>query len=356
MGNNLSGKPIKERVVSKSTGLIKLSLDRKYLPNSSIPQKENPQAERKGLPIYIPVRKSSENLNILNSKKAKASHIERNTQHELTDEQGKSLLFRLASKQRTVLDLKEKLQITEKELQNLELQYRMCFDTHVNSGVHIQNDNNPMKKPSMIRLKANLERKASKFNFMANDGDTAVFNSKQNIMDGLNKISENMSKNELFIKGKTILNNMNRENEKWINQKRKELVKRLQGSSLLKQKGILDTVRDQIEDKKPKTKISQIFGAVIEGANKQRKEDTSDFGEDGLDEIPAYLDYDMPTELKRAEERSFRNKIKGTIMYNEESAKFKRTPRLPRRHYLCEFPSDSENEEEDYAGEVKRYV
>lgn len=356
MGNNLSGKPIKERVVSKSTGLIKLSLDRKYLPNSSITQKENPRAERKGLPIYIPVRKSSENLNILNSKKAKASQIERNTQHELTDEQSKSLLFRLASKQRTVLDLKEKLQITEKELQDLELQYRMCFDTHVNSGIDIQNDNNPMKKPSMIRLKANLEKKASKFNFIVNDGDTVVDNSKQNIIDGLNKISENMSKNELFIKGKTILNNMNRENEKWINQKRKELVKRLQGSSLLNQKGILDTVRDRIVYKKPKTKISQIFEAVIEGANKQRKEDTSDFGEDGLDEIPAYLDYDMPTELKRAEERSFRKKIKGTIMYNEESAKFKRTPRLPRRHYLCEFPSDSENEEEDYGGEVIRYV
>ncbi|EIF47499.1 hypothetical protein AWRI1499_2618 [Brettanomyces bruxellensis AWRI1499] len=144
---------------------------------------------------------------------------------------------------------------------------------------------------------------------MANDGDTAVFNSKQNIMEGLNKFSENMSKNELFIKGKTILNNMNRENEKWINQKRKELVKILQGSSHLNQKGILDTVRDQIEDKKPKTKLSQIFGAVIEGANKQRKEDTSDFGEDGLDEIPAYLDYDMPTETEkgRREKLSKRN-------------------------------------------------
>jgi len=361
--NNFPEKPIKERVVSESTGLIKLSLDRKYRFNHINTQKENiPQPQHKGLPIYIPVRKSSEGTsNTYNNKEIPRTHNKaENSEERIAEQPDKTLLFRLASKQRTVLDLKEKLQATEKELQDLEIQYKKCLNPKPNPDTDVSSNHNPAKNASIMQFTANIGKKASKLNFKMKDINQSASKQGPNLLEGLNKISENMSKNDFFRKGKTILSNMNRENEKWINQRKEDLVKKFQDSSFLNQTGILDTVRGQKDDRQPKTKISQIFGAVLDGANRLNKDKVSNFSDDDdiLDEIPDYLDYAIPSGLKREDNNAFQNKIKGTIICND-STTGKRTTRPRRRRHLCEFPSDSEEDEEDeddYGGEVRRYI
>ncbi|ODV95582.1 hypothetical protein PACTADRAFT_3274 [Pachysolen tannophilus NRRL Y-2460] len=163
-------KPIRQRVISESTGLVKFSLratatnsdtailttatDENFEPVQDVQIQESPR--RKGLPIHIPVdtRSSGEQRKEVHSSPERniETFVSETTQHidqipslgfdnemnekcikEIPDE---DLLFELATKQREVLELRNKLSAAEKELSLLTKKCCLINPSNFHQGLH----------------------------------------------------------------------------------------------------------------------------------------------------------------------------------------------------------------------------
>ncbi|ESW96008.1 hypothetical protein KL918_003569 [Ogataea parapolymorpha] len=169
-----SDRPLKERVISESTGLIKFALRQ-----SSDKHSPDDEADKQGLPIYIPIEE--------NVKEAHGRTEELNT-----------LMFQLASKQRKALELREELESVESEVRNLELECRKLMD--------IPEERKLAKKQSII----NFAPRTEKLNQEPYTQLTKTLNTFTS------NFSSNINANDLLNKGKSFIENLNKENEKWL--------------------------------------------------------------------------------------------------------------------------------------------
>ncbi|GMG56059.1 unnamed protein product [Ambrosiozyma monospora] len=175
--NNIQNieKPIKERIKSESTGLIKFSLksndnnsNNSVKPNSKdVIEKVEDEANnsRLGLPFYIPLDKQDESTN---GESETQSHVPLSVQETKKNEK---LFFELASKQRQVMELKDKLSLAEKELKQLEMKYHEHIMQTSPERVAKQND---IFRPESAGLRARnsvlgLAKKSSILNFGQRD-------------------------------------------------------------------------------------------------------------------------------------------------------------------------------------------
>ncbi|KAG7753543.1 hypothetical protein KL911_002936 [Ogataea haglerorum] len=162
------------RVVSESTGLIKFALRQSS-------DKHNPadDADKHGLPIYVPIEENVKDAN--------------GRTQELN-----SLMFQLASKQRKALELKEELESVEAEVSHLELQCRKLMD--------IPGERKLAKKPSLLNFAPRSQK-------VGPEPGTQLSKTLNTFTSSL---SSNINANDLLNKGKTFFENLNKENEKWI--------------------------------------------------------------------------------------------------------------------------------------------
>ncbi|KAG7900660.1 hypothetical protein KL935_002593 [Ogataea polymorpha] len=169
-----SDRPLKERVISESTGLIKFALRQ-----SSDKHSPDDEADKQGLPIYIPIEE--------NVKEA----------HERTEELN-TLMFQLASKQRKALELRDELESVESEVRNLELACRKLMD--------IPEERKLAKKQSIMKFAPRTEK-------LNQEPYTQLTKTLNTFTSNL---SSNINANELLNKGKTFIESLNKENEKWL--------------------------------------------------------------------------------------------------------------------------------------------
>ncbi|KAG7833399.1 hypothetical protein KL942_003503 [Ogataea angusta] len=169
-----SDRPVKERVISESTGLIKFALRQ-----SSDKHNPDDDADKQGLPIYIPIEE--------NVRETDGRTEELNT-----------LMFQLASKQRKALELRDELESVESEVRNLEQQCRNLMD--------IPGERKLAKKQSIINFAPRSEKL----------GQEPYTQLTKTLNTFTNNLSSNIHANELLNKGKTFIENLNKENEKWI--------------------------------------------------------------------------------------------------------------------------------------------
>lgn len=331
-------KPLKERVVSKSTGLIKFSLGKTKNNDENLRVGKSIDSTRQGLPIYIPINDEKKpNPKANKTKHTRKQHITK--KQSLDEETGtQDLFFKLASKQRKLLDLKEELFETEKEFRDLEIEYKKNVADSDAHELHTMKSS-ISKKPSILQLTSKIGKKASQLNLATND-----------ITDN---ISKNLAKNKFFSKGKSLFANMNRENEKWINTQTQNFKEKISRSQLSGPNVLIQDIRSKMKQEDGvKAKLNCILSTIMENQPKDESFNEDESADESVDDYSQLLDYDMPKELKIMNDKNFEQKIRGTILRDEDK------PRQPeaynRDEMRCEFPSDSE-EEEDYGGDAVPY-
>ncbi|VEU23861.1 DEKNAAC104819 [Brettanomyces naardenensis] len=362
-------KPMKERIISESTGLIKFSLRKPSgsgleLEKAQLLEKENLQrnSEKQGLPIYIPVERNHEQSEV-----PRISYIEeeeeqeeaekevinhssaRLTEHEM-NEANQGLLFKLASKQRRVLDLKEELAEMERELESLEVQYKdnvLPQSPSRRKEKNVEERREPEvtktlgKKPSILEFASTIGKKGSIMNFGEREG--------QNITRSLNMITEsishNITSNPFLNKGKTMLTNFSKENENWIDERAQILRQKLQEAQIKDPRTLFGNVYNRLNPTRKKDNaINNFINSVFDPREKDEGSDNEANGSF------SYSD-SLCNEIDR-KGLGFQSKTKNTPVHRERVV-----PKLPRRP--LSFPSDSEDDEQDseddYGGNTVPY-
>ncbi|QPG72872.1 hypothetical protein FOA43_000174 [Brettanomyces nanus] len=321
-------KPIKERIVSRSTGLIKFALERStktskegLVLESSLEKENTTSSKRQGLPIFIPVEENEkeDEPEIENEEGSSCNEQEKKSLHS-QQVRSQGLLYKLAAKQRRVLDLKEELAETEKELAHLELEYTdevlpQSPEKHKQidqAKLHSSSSNGQSrrgrkisKKPSIMEFTSQLSKKASMINFNGNDAQ-AIAKSFSTIGDN---ISHNIAANPILSRGKNMLMNMNRDNERWFNKQ----------ANLIKQKIQQDpnTFIGSVYNKVNKYKNDMVEKRAFEEDLDEDLRDDFDETCDGLDYSDCfYYDYDQESDTKK-----FRQKIQDSTKTPENTSK-----------------------------------
>jgi hypothetical protein len=290
-------KPTKERVISETTGLIKFSLKKptsekfqnnneeiKNLSevnqiinnynkrsNENIDEKEENKLTGKSLslentsnlnrvPIYVPID-NEDNLNKVT-----------------TD--GEALLFQMASKQRTILDLTDQLKQAKDELAELEKQYhRITVENISELNNYIPNINvlSPPVKPSDAGLK--IRKSASLMDMAINTPrlNTEQFiKTQRQVVETINQLSINIGNNNFISKGKRFFeNNLNK--------------------NLTIGSGFLNSIFEKQND------------------DFMDDEDDND-NETSLDETTQNFDYSVDFDLNRLNKIDFDKKLNGVIL------------------------------------------
>ncbi|KAH3663874.1 hypothetical protein OGAPHI_005277 [Ogataea philodendri] len=179
----VADKPAKDRVFSESTGLIKFSL-RQGSEETDVEPKED---EKQGLPIYIPIEENEELLD------------ETEKQTELNE-----VMFQLAAKQRRSLELKEELLKVDADIRDLESRCRKLTQRQQNRA-----PKKPAKKQSIMNFAARPDK-------LAAQEPIAQFSKTINTFT--NNLSNNIQTNDLLNRGKAFIENLNKDNEKWLNE------------------------------------------------------------------------------------------------------------------------------------------
>lgn len=186
-------KPIKERVISESTGLIKFSLGRNNaasVANSSNVAEgvdENYQAggdvqesPKHAMPIYVPI----------------------DNKQETSSPTEQDLLFQMASKQRTILELTAQLKQANEELHNLEEQYKLIAYRDIS-----QSPKRDMLKNQISNKGTSTVRKSTSImNLTLNPPlvNTEQFvKTQKQVTDTFNQISNNIQNSEFLNKSKS---------------------------------------------------------------------------------------------------------------------------------------------------------
>lgn len=271
-------KPLKERVISESTGLIKLSLTK--------PKAEHKPDSKQGLPIFIPVEEEEE--------------LQELEPVEEQPEQEQELLFKLATKQRRVMDLKEQLTAAESDLSHLEAQYKQKVSNDmVTDKPDARMFKAPAKKQSLLEIGQQLGKKASQIQ-IGKRPSLSFMKPEPKFVESLNSITENISDNlahnELLIKGRNIFANLNRENERWRGMQAHALRERLDKS--------------QIKASNPK--LSNTLNKIIHNVLEPAETEVAPIDTDEEDYTCSFEYSECPC---TEEEKQFRSKIQGTIFF-----------------------------------------
>lgn len=239
---NEVSKPIKQRVISESTGLVKFSLTNGPVENPFEQQKQA-SPRKSGLPIHLqvdsPVRKTEKEHMV----SPFLSPLHNKNNQEVTPEE--KLLFTYAKKQREVMELRSRLEFAEKELRDLESQLKVAdnpigqlLERERQAPPKFLNVTNPMldlkKKLTETKLDRDqntspirqvLKSKVSMLGFQNqnNTGSSELTKSLSRqqsmlkIRQDINEISNTLItdgkkfQNEFFTKGRTLFQNLGNE-------------------------------------------------------------------------------------------------------------------------------------------------
>ncbi|GMM31002.1 hypothetical protein DAMA08_037470 [Martiniozyma asiatica (nom. inval.)] len=188
--NNLSvqpSKPLKERVVSETTGLIKFSIKQ---PASS-PQKNTSQLD-------------DGSLLLKGSDRNTRATQKQQPNEELEEIDSQNVLFKMATKQRQILELKEQLKQAESELSDLESEYKTQLFSQTPAGMHKQN---LKERSSIIDFRKSLKNSTSIINLGPTSSAQDTMNKTQvKLSQGFAQFTNNFTNtsNGLFNKGKEL--------------------------------------------------------------------------------------------------------------------------------------------------------
>ncbi|ODV85181.1 hypothetical protein CANARDRAFT_160149 [[Candida] arabinofermentans NRRL YB-2248] len=230
-------KPIRERIISESTGLIKFALRKTSfkLPDQPLTTDQNDTKEKhaeeesdqkQGLPIYIPINFSEETMS--SDTTAVDLDIQNLAAQRSVDDETAELLFLLASKQRKAMELKTELATVADELKILENRYKSLMGQRGNTTTTSAMDKGSNEGTTGFSVKSTLTSKSSIMNFgiggnsnsttrpVSESSATDTNNFAKAFNNFTNNISSNINNNELLNKGKEMMENLNKENEKWF--------------------------------------------------------------------------------------------------------------------------------------------
>lgn len=318
-------KPAKERVISETTGLIKFSIkkpDYNEIENlENVPINEGQNTESNGsnshdivnakrVPIYVPINKEE-------SMKEKGD--------------AQDLLFQMAAKQRTILDLTEQLRQANEELAQLEQNYRSLAVpelSNINDTLKTSKAVSSTGRTGAANMASSMKKSTSlmNMNLGAPKVNTEAFlKTQKQVADTLNQITSNISSTNFFSKGKAFIEtNFN---------------KNVQMGS-----GILNTFFET--DK-------QDVNTRGHAASNYDSDDDSD--ETSLDETTQAFDYSVDFDLDRLNKISFNKKLTKTILKDleEEEEEEESADEISKNTQLTRNISAlSELSNEDYGGDA----
>lgn len=296
-------KPTKERVVSETTGLIKFSLkkpvnDENYDGVSSSSTMKHLDEDgcshenksKNQLPLYVPIERKNE---FHDNKSAD----EVNNQSESQDE-NQDLLFQMAAKQRTILELSEKLKQAKEELITLEAQYKSkTMESVVKRKVDLESS----KPNTLTNMASSLRKTTSIMNINESTQKQFVKTQKQ-VTDTLTQFTTNISNANIYSKSKAFF------------------------ESSLNRNVLIGT---------------ELLNSIFEKENNKTSETSTDDSQILMDESNNF-DYSVDFDLEKLNKINFDRKLKGTILED-----------LEEEHDTESFMSNSSSvSENDYGGKV----
>lgn len=316
-----NGKPIKDRVISESTGLIKFQLkkqtvsntnethsyskslgkiDEKDKENIDLSSKESPV---KGVPIYVPI----------------GNEKNTNSKNETED-----LLFQMAAKQRVILDLAEQLKQAQDELSDLEVKYRQTVvkDSPCSPPPRVEISNIFENRVNLQNVALTIRKSTSMMTMNTPKINTEkIAKTQKQVADTFNQFTSNISNQNFLNKGKFFFeSNMSKNIQR--------------GTSFL----------------------NSIFDNEDESDDQMNDSDDTDYNnrEDiSLDENTPNFDYSVDYDLDRLNKINIQNKVRGTLLRELEDVEEKQeTGEDFDGSYLHRSISNSSLSEDDYGGDV----
>ena len=322
-------KPVKERIISESTGLIKFSL--KKAPIDGAANRVNDPAKSRGPATFgkpVIMENNSDSVDTLVEKENNPEpafskmpiYIPINKDEIPKNDDESQLLFKLASQQRKVLDLSEQLKQAKEDLAHLEQQYKglamgEMFPKKINAAKPEQTDvlsskiiTSPTKVASTLRKSASIIN----INPPKINAQEQIFKTQKQVAETFTQLTTNISSNSFLLKSRTFFET--------------NLNKNIQmGNELL----------------------NSIFEKDV---NSELESDT----EVSVDNDTHRFDYSVDFDLDRLNKLNFDSKIKGTILKDLEEVESTDKPLdNGSNQRLSRTLSDVSNTtEEDYGGAV----
>ncbi|ODQ46082.1 hypothetical protein PICMEDRAFT_73558 [Pichia membranifaciens NRRL Y-2026] len=322
-------KPVKERIISESTGLIKFSL--KTTPTDETANKANGLVKTRGPTAFGKPPIMEDNTSSVDTLVEK----ENNPEPTFTkipiyipinkDEIGKKddesqLLFKLASQQRKVLDLSEQLKQAKENLAQLEQQYKGSVMGDMNSKKPkvAKPEQTDVLSSKMIssptKVASSLRKSASIININPPkiNAQEQIFKTQKQVAETFTQLTTNISSNSFLLKSRSFFET--------------NLNKNIQMGS-------------------------ELFNSIFE---KDVKPEADSDTEVSVDEDTHRFDYSLDFDLDRLNKLNFDSKIKGTILEDlEEVESAERGADDASDHQVSRTLSAvSSNTEEDYGGAV----
>lgn len=287
-------KPVKDRVISESTGLIKFSLKKAEAENiDKVPEdtekitRINENTEKPFIDIDIDTNDEKEN-NTSHATHRLPIYVPINKDAtETTNQDDQELLFKMAAKQRIILDLTEKLKQAKEDLSELEKQYKDSAVSNIPTNITSNTENKPHDainteinvmpvQNSVNNVAFSLKKSASLMNISNSkiNAQEQFTKTQKQVTDTFNQFTTNFSNNNFFLKSKTFLES--------------NLSKNIQMGS-----GLLNSIFERESDDE------------IEG--------NSDTEEVSINETQNF-DYSVDFDLDRLNKINFDKKLKGTIL------------------------------------------
>ena len=289
-------KPIKERVISESTGLIKFSLGKTSprVGHDKISEESTKETIKNALPIYVPI--DSKQVN-----------------HDLTEEE---LLFQMAAKQRGIMELTNQLKQANQELHDLEEEYkRIAYkDTRPNLGTtpNVGETSAPLSPRRAKAVPSSVRKSTSILNISLNPPsvNTEQFIKTQKQMtDTFNQISNNIQNSEFINKSRSFFQT--------------SLNKNLQMGN-------------------------QLFNSIFE-KNEDESSNDDEVLIDQNDHTQNY-DYSVDFDIEKLNKINFNSKLNGTILKELEDVD--EVVEEDSESVHRSDPNESMLSEEDYGGEA----